>query len=184
MRPAPPRTPPALAGDEVHVRRLRAGSRAQAGRALHEVLAAYLATSPDAVRLAVGPHGKPELAGGGLNFNLSHSGDLALVAVTRERAVGVDVERINPRRDVLALVERALDAEAAAAVRSAPASDRLAVFHLAWARREAVVKCAGTGLDVPPPDTVRQVIDLDVGDGYAAALAVGGAAPVRVELLA
>ena len=36
--------------------------------------------------------------------------------------------------------------------------------------------------EIPPPDTPRQVIDLDVGEGYAAALAVAGAAPVRVEL--
>jgi phosphopantetheinyl transferase len=104
------------------------------------------------------------------------------VAVARERDVGVDVERIDARRDGLALAERALDADGAAAVRAAPAADRAAVFHQRWVRREAVAKCAGTGLSIPPPDTPRQVIDLDVGEGYAAALAVAGAAPVWVEL--
>ena len=175
MRSAPP-------ADEVHVLRLPSAERAEAARALREVLAAYLEASPEAIRIVAGEHGKPELADGGLRFNLSHSGDIALVAVARERDVGVDVERIDGRRDVLALAERALGADAAAAVRAAPATDRVAVFHRGWTRREAVAKCAGTGLATPPPDAPRQVIDLDVGEGYAAALAVEGAAAVRVEL--
>lgn len=174
--------PPALLADEVHVLRLPSGDREEAGRALRDALAAYLEVSPEAVRLVTGEHGKPELAGGELQFNLSHSGDVGLVAVSRERAIGVDVERIDARRDPLALVERALGAEGAAAVRSAPEADRAAVFHRAWARREAVAKCAGTGLSTPPPDAPRQVVDLDVGEDYAAALAVAGAEPVRVEL--
>ena len=174
--------PPALLADEVHVLRLPSGDREAAGRALRDVLATYLEASPDAIRFVTGEHGKPELAGGELHFNLSHSGGVGLVAVSRERAVGVDVERIEARRDVLALAERALGPEGAAAVRAAPDADRAAVFHRAWARREAVAKCAGTGLSTRPPDAPRQVIDLDVGEDYAAALAVAGAAPVRVEL--
>jgi 4'-phosphopantetheinyl transferase len=173
---------PALLADEVHVVRLPSGNREEMGHALRDVLAAYLETSPKAISLVNGAHGKPALAGGELHFNLSHSGDVGLVALSRERAVGVDVERIDPRRDPLALAERALGADGAAAVRAAPEADRAAVFHRAWARREAVAKCAGTGLSTPPPDTARQVMDLDVGEDYAAALAVAGAAPVRVEL--
>jgi 4'-phosphopantetheinyl transferase len=175
MRSAPP-------VDEVHVLRLPSAERAEAARALREVLAAYLESSPEAIRIVAGAHGKPELANDALRFNLSHSGELALVAVARDRNVGVDVERIDARRDVLALAERALGADGAAAVRAAPPADRVAVFHRGWTRREAVAKCAGTGLATPPPDGPRQVIDLDVGDGYAAAVAVEGAAPVRVEL--
>lgn len=174
--------PTALLADEVHVLRLPSAEREEAGRAVREIVAAYLEASPDAIRIVTGEHGKPELADGTLRFNLSHSGDLALVAVARERDVGVDVERIDARRDGLALAERALDADGAAAVRAAPAADRAVVFHQRWVRREAVAKCAGTGLSIPPPDTARQVIDLDVGEDYAAALAVAGAAPVRVEL--
>jgi 4'-phosphopantetheinyl transferase len=174
--------PPALLADEVHVVRLPSGDREEAGRALRDVLAAYLEASPEAVRLVTGEHGKPELAGGELHFNLSHSGGVGLVAVSRERPVGVDVERIDARRHVLVLAERALGAEGAAAVRAAPDADRAAAFHRAWARREAVAKCAGTGLSTPPPDAPRQVIDLDVGEEYAAAVAVAGAGPVRVEL--
>jgi len=137
--------PPALLADEVHVVRLPLGDREEAGRALRDVLAAYLETSPEAIRILEGAHGKPELAGGELNFNLSHSGGAGLVAVSRERAVGVDVERIDSRRDALALAERALGAEGAAAVQAAPVSDRTAVFHRAWFRREGRGEMRGHG---------------------------------------
>src|SRR5689334_24773529 len=116
--------PTALLADEVHVLRLPSAEREEAGRAVREIVAAYLEASPDAIRIVTGEHGKPELADGTLRFNLSHSGDLALVAVARERDVGVDVERIDARRDGLALAYRALDADGAAAVRAAPAADR------------------------------------------------------------
>src|SRR5947209_8170396 len=176
-------TPPELPDDEVHVLRLGSGDRARAASAVREVLARYLGASPDAIRIVAGPHGKPELAGGELSFNLSHSGDIALVAVARARSLGVDVERIDPRRDVSALARRALDPAAATAVLALPAAERPVAFHRAWARREALAKCAGTGLGTPPPAGPRQVCDLDVGEGYAAALAVDGAAPVRVRVL-
>jgi 4'-phosphopantetheinyl transferase len=174
--------PPALLADEVHVLRLRSAEREGAGRALREVLATYLEAAPEAIRIVAGEHGKPELADGALRFNLSHSGDVALLAVARDRDVGVDVERIDARRDALGLAERVIGADGAAAVRAAPPADRAMVFHQWWVHREAVAKCAGTGLATPPPDTPRQVIDLDVGAGYAAAVAVAGAAPVRVDL--
>src|SRR3979409_2142049 len=98
--------PPALLADEVHVLRLPTGDRAAAGGALRDVLAAYLETSPEAIRIVDGAHGKPELAGGELHFNLSHSGDVGLVAVAAEREVGGDVQRTDSRSDVVGRAER------------------------------------------------------------------------------
>ena len=167
----------------MHVVRLGSGNRAETKRALRDVLAGYLGAAPESIRIVVGPHGKPELAGGDLSFNLSHSRDVALVAVARGRAVGVDVERVDPRRDVSALAGRALDKTAAETVLALPEAERPGAFHRAWARREAVAKCAGTGLATPPPAGARQICDLEVGADYAAALAVEGAAPVRVTML-
>jgi len=200
----------ALAADEVHVvrldlteptgawRLLSADERARATRlrfevhrerfvaahaGLREVLARYVGTVPESVRLAADAQGKPVLAGARLQFNLSHSEGVALVAVARERAVGVDVEHIEPRRDVLALADRALDPAEAAGVRAAAPEHRAAVFHRAWARREAAVKCTGTGLGGPPATGPLQVVDLDVGANYAAAVAIAGDAPARVRMV-
>lgn len=146
--------------------------------ALREVLGRYLDEDPAAVELRVGEHGKPALAAprSALRFNLSHSADRALVAVAWGREVGVDVERIEPRGDLLALARRAFEPAEAGAIAELPAADRPAAFHAAWTRREAVAKCLGTGLVAPLPEGAEvQVATLDVGAGYAAAVAVGGA---------
>jgi 4'-phosphopantetheinyl transferase len=203
---------PALGADEVHVVRLDltapAGAdawgllspdeRARAMRlrsdvhrerfvashaGLREVLARYACTMPESIRLAADAQGKPVLAGARLQFNLSHSATVALVAVALERAVGVDVERVERRRNVLALADRGLDPAEAAGVRAAAPEDRAAAFHRAWARREAAVKCTGMGLGGPSAAGPLQVVDLDVGTDYAAAVAVAGRAPARVRLV-
>lgn len=150
---------------------------------LHRVLAQYLDLPPEAIELEAGPFGKPKLKGETrLRFNLSHSADLAAVAVTRDREVGIDVERIDPRRDALALARRALPPESAAAVAAAAPEERPRVFHAAWAQFEAAAKCLGTGLSVPAAELAprRQqlsVLELDFGPGFAAALAVEGEMP-------
>ena len=148
--------------------------------ALRGVLARYLDEDPAAVALRLGERGKPALADptATLRFNLSHSGALALIAVTEGLEVGVDVEEIDPERDVVPLAERGLDPAAAAAVRAAPPEARATAFHEAWVRREAVIKCLGGGLGAPlPPDPVA-VSALDAGPGYAAALAVADPEPL------
>ena len=75
------------------------------GRArLRTILARYLDMAPAAIELVVGEHGKPALAGDGrgLEFNLSHTDDLALYALARGRAVGVDAERVRADLDFVA----------------------------------------------------------------------------------
>jgi len=158
-----------------------AGERWAAARwALRRILARYVGEKASRIELRLGEHGKPALASPSpLRFNLSHSGDLALVALCREREVGVDVEATVPRRDLVRLAER-LDATAAAAVRDAAPADRRELFYSAWVRREAVAKCLGVGLGVPLPDSEVAVVPLDVGPDHAAAVAVAGQPlPVR-----
>jgi 4'-phosphopantetheinyl transferase len=164
-----------MAAEEVHVWRAELG-RAASHQALRQVLAHYLDEEPAAIELRLGEHGKPALAdpAARLRFNLSHSGGLVLIAVARDREVGVDVERIDARRNVLRLSRRALDPAAAAAVRAARPTDRPAVFHEAWARREALAKCHGVGLRAALPTTPVAVSMLDAGPGFAAAVAVSG----------
>jgi 4'-phosphopantetheinyl transferase len=159
-------------------RRPEAAARWTAARwALRTILGRYLDQDPAQIELSLGEQGKPHLVGAAdaLSFNLSHSGSLALVVVAAGREVGVDVERIDPRRDVLALAERALGPEGAAAVRAAPSDQRQATFFARWTEHEARLKCLGTGLGTPPPKQVPVAVRLlDVDQGYAAAVAVAG----------
>jgi 4'-phosphopantetheinyl transferase len=144
--------------------------------ALRGVLGRYLEVDPAKVELRGAGREKPILGGPSksLRFNLSHSRDLALVAITQGRSVGVDIEWIDPRREVLALALRALDPAAARSVEEALPAARVALFHAAWARREAIAKCAGAGLWAPPPSSAVAVATLNVEDGFAAAIAAGG----------
>lgn len=94
--------------------------------------------------------------------------------MTWGREVGVDIERIAPRRDLGELTRRALAPEEAARIESLPPAERLAAFHAAWTRREAVAKCHGVGLGAPLPEAPVAVADIDVAPGYAASVAVSG----------
>jgi 4'-phosphopantetheinyl transferase superfamily len=174
-----------MPAEEVHVWRAEL-DRAASRRALRQVLAQYLDEEPATIELRLGEHGKPALVdpAASLRFNLSHSGGLVLIAIARDREIGVDVERIDPRRDVLRLGERALEPAAAAAIRAARPSDRPAIFHGAWARREAIAKCHGVGLRAPLPPSPVAVSTIDVGPGFAAAVAVSGEPMPRLRLRA
>jgi 4'-phosphopantetheinyl transferase len=134
-----------------------------------------------------------------LNLNLSHSASIALLAVGRERRVGVDVERLRPHLDVAGVARLALSAEEAATVAAQPdpESER-ATFFACWVRKEAYLKARGEGLPgrlrgwsvVPAgrglyaplwpgdPETSRrwQIRSLALGDGYAGAIAYEGEA--------
>lgn len=168
--PGPDRPDPPTA--EVHV------WRGGLDDPLRRVLSRYLDRAPEEVRLANGEHGKPRLAeeSDRLAFNLSHSGEIALVAVSRGREVGVDVERVRPERDLVALAERALAPEAAAAVREAAEPERARLFYELWTRHEARLKCLGIGLAARPPWPTPAVAveTLPVDSGFAAAVAVAG----------
>jgi 4'-phosphopantetheinyl transferase len=162
------------------------------GRArLRAILARYLDVAPAAIELVVGEHGKPALAGGGhaLEFNLSHADDLALYALARDRAVGVDAERVRADLDFVALARRGLDPEAAAELERTPEHERPARFARAWARHEARLKCVGVGLGAASDARSGRVTvtDLDVVAGFAGALALEGdiaiGAPVAIAPL-
>lgn len=157
----------------------RAGSQL----VLRQLLARYLGVEPGRIELEVGEHGKPRLAepGATLRFNLSHSGGVVLIALASGREVGVDVERIRPRPNLLRLAERALEPAAVADIRAAPPAERLAAFHVAWARHEALAKCHGGGLRAPLPPGPFAVTDVDAGAGFAAALAVAAEEMPPVE---
>jgi 4'-phosphopantetheinyl transferase len=95
--------------------------------------------------LSEGSHGKPELRGGP-QFNVSHAGDLVLLAVHRHWPIGVDVEQERPNLDWEAIARRVLPARELQALRQLPPPLRAAGYLRAWCRLEAKLKARGDGL--------------------------------------
>lgn len=184
--------------------------RAIAGRGqLRAILGRCLGADPAALQFAYGPRGKPALAGpwsgAGWHFNLAHSGDLALLAVTRSGPVGVDVERIRPVTDASRLVSRFFSRREDAAFRALSEDQKPAAFFRLWTRKEAWLKATGEGIaeslgqvevSFLPGEPARllglpggpevlsrwRLHDVDSPPGSVAALAaVAEAGPIRLE---
>lgn len=122
--------------------------------ALRRILAGYTASDAGALEFAEGPQGKPSLSLAdassrpGLEFNLSHSADLALVAVAHERPVGVDLERWKHEMDHLALATRFFSPAERASLEALArrGDDVVHGFFAAWTRKEAYLKARGEGV--------------------------------------
>lgn len=169
--------------------------------ALRSILGRYLQVPPGRVQFSYSPYGKPalaaEFAAAHLSFNVSHSHALALFAVARGRALGVDVEYL--RADVTAreIAERFFSANEVAAFCALPAAQQPRAFFDCWTRKEAYIKARGEGLSFPLAEfdvslrphepaallCVRgdereaarwSLRALDVAPGYAAALVAEG----------
>jgi 4'-phosphopantetheinyl transferase len=167
------------------------------GRArLRQLLGRYLGKDPAALEFRYGHAGKPELAGTGLPFNVSHSDSLALIGIGGPGRLGVDIERIRPRTEPDSFGSFFAPAEEAALLRL-PREMRERAFFACWTRKEAYIKGRGDGLgfgldrfevSVSPdaPASLLRVLDhpeeasrwelhsLDTAPDYAGALAVEG----------
>jgi 4'-phosphopantetheinyl transferase len=145
---------------------------------LRALLGRYLGTDPRTLRFATGAHGKPELRGASrLSFNLSHSGRLALYAVTDTGAVGIDVEIARGSLDVLALAARAFGAPQAELLADVEPRLREREFLRQWTRHEAALKCRGTGIGTKHADAQLQglwINGLELGARASGAVAVEG----------
>lgn len=120
---------------------------------LRRLLAKYMHTPPERLEFAYSGLGKPTLATGAgdppLHFNVSHSGELALIAITREGELGADVERRRELRDMQGLAERFFSqAESSGLLALDPKSQPSAFFQI-WTRKEAILKATGKGLTFP-----------------------------------
>jgi len=140
---------------------------------LRLILSLYLGIPPAAIPFQQDPLGKPSVAAL-LEFNLTTTPDLALVALRREQAVGIDCERITRHRDMLAIGRRVFSPDALAQLQDAPETERPLLFTLFWTALEARVKMNGQGLFQPrkslissPPPVVHFVPQRD----YLAAIA-------------
>jgi 4'-phosphopantetheinyl transferase len=114
---------------------------------LREILAGYAGRFPSQMRFEHGPGGKPRLVHAEhLRFNLSHSGNVGMVAVTFAREVGIDVEALRPIPDLDVLATKCFSAAERAQFASIPEPSRLEAFLEGWTRKEAFLKALGEGL--------------------------------------
>jgi 4'-phosphopantetheinyl transferase len=114
---------------------------------LRTLLGRYLDLNPRQVQFRLGSQGKPALANEpSLQFNLSHSYGVALLAVSRHGEIGVDVERLRPFENDLELADRFFTPPEAIALRSLGAGQRQQAFFQVWTQKEAFLKAKGTGL--------------------------------------
>ena len=163
---------------------------------LHEILRRYLPVGLTGLSFDLGVNGKPRLARAlapsGVEFNLSHSNEMALLAVCHQGQVGVDIEYVKEDFEFQEVAERFFTAKEVAALRGLSPSLQRQAFFKCWTSKEAFLKAKGTGLSgeldeveiaIIADEQVRitanvpgwSLAELDSIDGYEAALVVAGA---------
>jgi 4'-phosphopantetheinyl transferase len=173
-----------------------------ASRALLRImLSAYLATDPNRLSFAYSKKEKPSLGpahpDSDIMFNVSHSGGIALLAFTRRREIGVDVEEVRRDFDVEAIAQRFFSAHEQKQLATLPNEKKFEAFFRCWTRKEAYIKATGEGLSLPlhqfdvsiaaedrdalrstRPDQSEAALwslrEVPAGPGYVAALCVRG----------
>jgi 4'-phosphopantetheinyl transferase len=116
---------------------------------LRELLAARSGLPLESLSIEPGKAGKPMLAGSTLEFGLSRSGELAVYAFARGRAVGIDVEAVRPFAAADAVAERTFPRRELRAYAALARHDRPPGFFRGWTRTEALAKALGGGLSLP-----------------------------------
>lgn len=164
---------------------------------LRELLGSYLQQSPKNLEFNYEQHGKPFLSGAnassGLNFNLSHSGEMVVYAIARQRNLGIDVEQMRPAFAAEDIARRYFSAREIDDLQTLPRESRVAGFFNCWTRKEAYLKATGMGLQIAldsfsvsllPDQPAHFAGGIDAkwrlaafrpAEGYVAALAFDGA---------
>lgn len=160
------------------------------------VLSQYLSVAPADIVILREPNGRPYVPGAAVDFNLSHSGHWALLAVATGTRLGVDVERIRLDRDMGAIARRYFSEIEAREIESARDLDeQAACFYGLWTAKEAALKARGTGIANGLADTNRtsagriRLIDgeemhlrqLTIEGKYSAAVAWGDPPTMRLR---
>lgn len=121
--------------------------------ALRCILANILNVAPASLQFTQNPYGKPELAGQFLNspirFNLSHSGDIALIVISYNIEIGIDIEQILTDFEFEEIARYNFTLEENAVLQSTSVANRSEVFYRIWTGKEAFIKAKGLGLSIP-----------------------------------
>lgn len=116
---------------------------------LRKTLADYLRIKPAHIKFEYNQKGKPRISGGGidrLEFNISHSQNLALYGITLNRPIGVDLEYIRDFEQVEPIAQRFFTPQEYQQIKSLPKPQQQETFFRAWTAKEAYLKATGEGL--------------------------------------
>jgi 4'-phosphopantetheinyl transferase len=162
------------------------------------ILASYLGREPEQVRFSFNEYGKPAVADSEtVRFNLSHSRDLVIYAVARNRELGLDLEYIRDDFDTAQIAMQFFSRREVEALGTLPPELQAEGFFRCWTRKEAYIKARGHGLSLPldqfdvslTPNEPAQLLsvagdaeelscwslrEIAPGPGYMAAIAVEG----------
>lgn len=123
------------------------------GRAfLRETVAAFCDCEPSALVVSIGEDGKPVVRDSPVAFNLSHSGDVAVLGVASMSEIGVDVERFDRSVEYIALARRYFAPSEVSAMEALDKEDvaQRELFFRLWTSKEAAMKATGEGLRIDP----------------------------------
>ena len=150
--------------------------------ALRSLLGSYLGIHPRQVRFSVNEFGRPELSpdhGSRLRFNLSHSADLALIAIAPDVDIGVDVEHIRPGPDYSDIARHFFSEEEVRELDGIPSHLLAGAFFRCWTQKEAYVKARSEGFGIPLTSfsvshlqEAWSVYMLEPAPGYVGAVAI------------
>lgn len=175
---------------DIHRQRYKA-----AHSAMRYLLSAYLDMQPNEIKFEAGEYGKPYLTNHPLHFNLSHSGNHALLGVTRDNPIGLDIE-VFSKRDYQGIAKHSFS-ETEQVLLSEMSEHLLpSGFFRIWTQKEAFIKLSGQGLNYPlnafsvsprSPDTLLSIHDEDhahfmmdafeISPGLVGAVCLKAAAP-------
>ncbi len=148
--------------EEARASRYRTSALAQTYRrgraALRQVLAYYCGQPPRSLAMQYGEFGKPALRGHDIHFNLSHSGQRALIAVSAA-PIGVDLEWIHPALVIEELAPLVCNGAEDEYLRNLPADARRIAFFQLWTQKEAYCKALGVGLQ-------KTLADIAFGENF------------------
>ncbi len=133
---------------------------------LRLVLGRVLQMKPTALQFSANPYGKPDLSlpsNSGISFNIAHSANLIIFAITKGNQVGVDVEIIDRKRDFSTLSSLVFSPEEQAKLTYS--CDPINAFYTLWTAKEAILKAAGRGFSFPP-----NRLNINTNNGHASQL--------------
>lgn len=153
-RTAPPQARVVLSSDEWeraarYVRTEDAERFIHTRAALRFALGGVLGIDPGQVTFEIGPAGKPHLARRPrtpVDFSVAHTRGMALIGLSNDGPIGVDIEPLDTPPENLEPVREVLNPEEARSVQSSAGDERSIFLLQAWIAREALVKASGVGL--------------------------------------